>query len=296
MHLLAAEIDRDVSNLLEVVENLYLYMFDLHKMIGESKNVDLEGLSDEVLKKLGMDASMPRDELSRKIKEMHPEFPDRLMHYAKYPKSKGARKDGENRAEFEGVAKEIQRQLGEPNLDQTLPLFTQFVKTLGVSVARDFATVAQAKYRDERTQRSAAGEFINMCKNCAKMYPTDINHHHKFLRQQTITFQEWTPRSYQKEWAKLIASDGNSLLVAPTNCGKTRVAAMCINQLWEENPGSKIIFVAQNIPLVVQQMGAFRHACGPFTGQDGQKRYPRICAFGSFNGVDTKKWDELLEK
>jgi hypothetical protein len=296
VHLLAADIDRDVPNLLEAVENLYLYMFDLHKMIGESENVDLEGLSDEALERLGMDASLPRDELSRKIKEMHPEFLDRLMHYAKYPKSKDARDDGENRAEFQVVAKDIQLRLGEPNLDATLPLFTRFVKTLGVSVAHEFADVAEAKHRDERTQRSAAGEFINMCKNCAKMDPSDINYHQKFLRQQMIAFEEWTPRSYQKEWAELMARDRNSLLVAPTNCGKTKVAAMCMNHLWKENPGSKIIFVAQNIPLVVQQMGAFRHACGPFTGQDGQTRYPRICAFGSFNGVDTKKWDELLEK
>lgn len=47
------------------------------------------------------------------------------------------------------------------------------------------------------------------------------------------------PRGYQEEMTAK-ALRGNSLLVAPTGCGKTKIIAMVLDDMWGRNPAAKV--------------------------------------------------------
>ena len=47
------------------------------------------------------------------------------------------------------------------------------------------------------------------------------------------------PRRYQVEMAK-VASACNTLLIAPTGSGKTKVIAMVVDALWRKKPSAKV--------------------------------------------------------
>ncbi len=47
------------------------------------------------------------------------------------------------------------------------------------------------------------------------------------------------PRLYQSEMVQFAASR-NALLVAPTGCGKTKIIAMLLDELWKNNPSAKV--------------------------------------------------------
>ncbi|ELU14771.1 hypothetical protein CAPTEDRAFT_209996 [Capitella teleta] len=60
-------------------------------------------------------------------------------------------------------------------------------------------------------------------------------------------------RSYQLELVNGVGDVKNSLIVAPTGCGKTFVAAEIIKQHMVKNPNSKVIFLVPTVALVQQQ-------------------------------------------
>jgi superfamily II DNA or RNA helicase len=48
------------------------------------------------------------------------------------------------------------------------------------------------------------------------------------------------PRLYQTEMVQFAASR-NALLVAPTGCGKTKIIAMLLDEMWRNNPSAKVL-------------------------------------------------------
>ena len=96
----------------------------------------------------------------------------------------------------------------------------------------------------------------------------------------------------------------NTLLVAPTNSGKTKVIAMVLDEMWRNNPFAKAIVVAEKIPLVLQQARNLKKWCTPFQSiatfpVDAQVVGPSIGAYGSFNPCpdpEKSSWEDFLAR
>ncbi|KAL9655220.1 hypothetical protein ABK040_008995 [Willaertia magna] len=59
-------------------------------------------------------------------------------------------------------------------------------------------------------------------------------------------------REYQKELIQNCRKQ-NTIIVAPTGAGKTFIAALIIQEALQSNPNKKVVFLATQVPLVVQQ-------------------------------------------
>ena len=75
---------------------------------------------------------------------------------------------------------------------------------------------------------------------------------HPLIRPETIE-----TRLYQELLVARVAEKGNSLIVAPTALGKTVIAVMLAAHKLQENPGTKILFLAPTKPLAVQHQKSF---------------------------------------
>ena len=60
-------------------------------------------------------------------------------------------------------------------------------------------------------------------------------------------------RAYQEELASTGCQGLNYVACAPTGTGKTLIAAMVIAKHLEKNPGGKVLFLVNKIPLAEQQ-------------------------------------------
>lgn len=292
-----ADINIDIPNLLESVENLYLQLHDLTKRFGESEETAQLGKEDAAaLNNSNLRPGMDSGELRKLIREMNPEFYQRLIFYLQELPQKMAKRAEQERVncpEIDQTAMRIMSQLEETNAKDTRVHYRNHVRKLGSSEAMSLANEAQQRVRLGKTTRSAAGEFLSMCKK--RLSEQDVYYQEMLEWKQGVEYEPWDPRSYQMEWSSFVKSS-NVLLVAPTGSGKTKIAAMCVNQMWETKPGAKVVFLAQTIPLNIQQMGAMKQACSPILSDGKPPVPPRIMCFGSFNDVEVKSWDQLLEK
>jgi len=73
----------------------------------------------------------------------------------------------------------------------------------------------------------------------------------QYIKHSLIKENVVEARSYQKNLAKSVIKNGNSLIVAPTALGKTIVAVLVIADVLEKKKG-KILFLAPTKPLVEQ--------------------------------------------
>ena len=71
------------------------------------------------------------------------------------------------------------------------------------------------------------------------------------------------PRQYQEEMA-VAASSRNTLLVAPTNSGKTKVIGMVLDEMWRKNPCAKVCL--SFLPLIEFWCVLESAGCGPNMG------------------------------
>ena len=83
----------------------------------------------------------------------------------------------------------------------------------------------------------ATGDFFHLVKkNFDPIQQRYAEQSRSIMMQQHVPLK---PRGYQEEMAAK-ALRGNSLLVAPTGCGKTKVIAMVLDDMWRRNPAAKV--------------------------------------------------------
>ena len=170
---------------------------------------------------------------------------------------------------------------------QMLRFYSKIVADLGLEQARINAQHAAALSAGDPTQ--TAGRFIKLWKGQSDPQQALLLERYREFRDQRDRRQggeRLVPRAYQQEMAAA-AIARNTLLVAPTGCGKTKVAAMVLDDLWARKPNAKVVFLAQSVQLVIQQAAAFQQACLPRA--DG---WPRVDAYGGFH--PPRSWGAVL--
>lgn len=103
----------------------------------------------------------------------------------------------------------------EEKESSTLRMYKNFVERMGVERTWRIARNAKDEWDAEKLHASPtlAGKFIKMCKSNSD--PLTMEQKCMLERALTRTYEEWTPRMYQEEFAAP-ALDGENLLVCPT--------------------------------------------------------------------------------
>ena len=186
------------------------------------------------------------------------------------------------------LAGEIIAQVGEKGeRQQALKFYSKMVRELGLERARENAHQAVSLSSDDPAK--AAGRFIRLWKSRSDPRQMLLQERYRAFcdAREEGRHTHLIPRGYQQEMAN--ASIGrNTLLVAPTGCGKTKVVAMVLEDMWAKKPAAKAVFLAQAVQLVIQQAAALQQYCRPQPG----RREVRVDAFGSFHAP--KSWRDVL--
>ena len=282
--------ERDHVNLLESVENLFLYFRSMSEKVGSLQEFQ------------------PPSRMPAQLDPIRREFLTRVLSYSNLsPKITANHESSKlDKRETRLIAQEIVTLLPkgeeEKHLQEDVTHIARMSRgKLSKVDALDMANEAARRKNEGETNKTACGEFFALCKQ--KWDPL----HHLYMKQSREIYLEQhvplSPRKYQEEMANKAISC-NTLLVAPTNSGKTKVIAMVLDDMWRNNPCAKAIFVAENIPLVLQQARNLKKWCTPFQSTatfpvNAQVVGPSIGAYGSFNPCpDPEKtsWEDFLAR
>mmetsp|Transcript_2493 Transcript_2493/g.4006 ORF Transcript_2493/g.4006 Transcript_2493/m.4006 type:complete len:540 (-) Transcript_2493:2101-3720(-) len=274
-------LEHDFVDLLSAVENIYLYLFESH---ARGQICEKQGLRDCSLH-------------SHPFADWHRQFLEVVFTYARndnywFTKYRTMVKSSDAAARDRFVTEhKLMKQLQEPN-QGCLKVYRYFLETLGHQEVFKLAEMAQEMVDNgEAVKETAAGQFIYLCKH--KEDPKNRYLLSRSEEESKKQYNKWKPRLYQLEMAAA-ASEDSTLLVAPTGCGKTKVAAMLLNDLWNRNQDGKAVFLVNQVALAIQQKGHLLEDCRRIHMPSGQKSRPRIKEYTGISPIlQRMTWQEL---
>eukprot|EP01116_Phalansterium_solitarium_P001327 TRINITY_DN11118_c0_g1_i1.p1 TRINITY_DN11118_c0_g1~~TRINITY_DN11118_c0_g1_i1.p1 ORF type:complete len:1106 (+),score=173.27 TRINITY_DN11118_c0_g1_i1:74-3391(+) len=138
------------------------------------------------------------------------------------------------------------------------PVFSATVSVQGTEYASDPKPTKKAA-EDEAARRALEG--LNAATPPRPVAPPVALPVNKFEADAREPATKKPPLGYQRDMYREAMKD-NVVCVLPTGTGKTLVACMVIKRMHELNPGRKILFLTDRLPLVEQQAAVIHHETG----------------------------------